>query len=85
MKEKKQTHQSFKICLQPGLGAQKVENHYSKDLKDFNLNIANHYCIFEFPIKVIQKEVNCKALFSNPDIDRASEFQYPPTKIPKYL
>ena len=35
--------------------------------------------------KFIEKEVNCEALFSNPDIDAEAEFQRPPSKIPKYL
>ena len=36
-------------------------------------------------LQILEKEVNCKALFTNPDIDQASEFQFPPQKIPKYL
>ena len=33
----------------------------------------------------IQKNINCEAIFSNPDIDAAGEFHVPPKKIPKYL
>ena len=29
--------------------------------------------------------MNCRALFSNPDIDASSEFSEPPYKIPKWL
>ena len=35
--------------------------------------------------QAIRKDVDCKSLFTNTDIDEASEFQFPPTKIPKYL
>ena len=35
--------------------------------------------------KFIQKNINCEAIFSNPDIDAAGEFHVPPKKIPKYL
>ena len=35
--------------------------------------------------QAIRKEVDCKALFTNTDLDAASEFQFPPKKIPKYL
>lgn len=34
---------------------------------------------------VIKKAVDCKSLFTNPDIDAEGEFPNPPTKIPKYL
>ena len=33
----------------------------------------------------IEKDINCPALFSNPDIDLYSEFQSPPKRIPKWL
>jgi len=35
--------------------------------------------------KFFEKQVNCDALFSNPDIDAEGEFVHPPAKIPKYL
>ena len=35
--------------------------------------------------KFIQKNINCEAIFSNPDIDAAGEVHVPPKKIPKYL
>ena len=35
--------------------------------------------------KFIQKNINCEAIFSNPDIDAAGEFHVHPKKIPKYL
>ena len=36
---------------------------------------------FEF----IKKNVDCPAIFNNPDIDKISEFKDPPMKIPKWL
>ena len=33
----------------------------------------------------VEKEINCMALFTNPDIDASSEFEYPPSEIPKWL
>ena len=33
----------------------------------------------------IEKEINCMALFTNPNIDACSEFEYPPSQIPKWL
>ena len=35
--------------------------------------------------QALKKEVNCEALFTNPDLDAEGEFQFPPKKIPKYL
>jgi len=35
--------------------------------------------------KFIEKKIDCEALFTNPDIDAAGEFESPPKKIPKYL
>ena len=34
---------------------------------------------------LVEKEINCMALFTNPDIDASSEFEYPPSEIPKWL
>ena len=34
---------------------------------------------------LVEKEINCMALFTNPDIDASSEFEFPPTEIPKWL
>ena len=33
----------------------------------------------------ITKDINCPALFSNPDMDIPSQFKDPPIKIPKWL
>ena len=33
----------------------------------------------------IEKEINCMTLFTNPDIDASSEFEYPPSEIPNWL
>ena len=33
----------------------------------------------------IKKNVNCEALFRNPEIDILSDFQHPPKRIPKWL
>ena len=33
----------------------------------------------------INKEIDCPALFSNPDMDIPSQFKEPPIKIPKWL
>jgi len=35
--------------------------------------------------EVLKKDINCEALFTNPDIDAEAEFEFPPKKIPKYL
>ena len=33
----------------------------------------------------ITKDINCPALFSNPDMDIPSQFKEPPIKIPRWL
>ena len=33
----------------------------------------------------IKKNVNCQAIFSDPNVDRVSEFEFPPHRIPKWL
>ena len=36
-------------------------------------------------LEFIKKNVDCQAIFNNPDIDIVSEFKDPPKKIPKWL
>ena len=33
----------------------------------------------------IKKNVDCQAIFSDSDVDRVSEFEFPPHRIPKWL
>ena len=59
-----------------------------KSIKESCGDVCNHRIdgqpdneYFDF----VEKEINCMALFTNPDIDASSEFEFPPTEIPKWL
>ena len=77
-----------------GLSIKTAANKYEnlkrtlKSIKESCGDVCNHRIdgqpdneYFDF----VEKEINCMALFTNPDIDASSEFEFPPAEIPKWL
>ena len=59
-----------------------------KSIKESCGDVCNHRIdgkpdnqYFDF----VEKDINCMALFTNPDIDANSEFEYPLSEIPQWL